>query len=71
MSIPVSLCVFVLFVCMYVCMFSRLMMSLSMAVLNSRDWSEIVWVPEILCFKNQPCNRLYAEKPWWNALVRL
>ena len=37
--------------------------SLSMVVLNSRDWSEIVWLPEILCFKNQPCNKLYLKKP--------
>ena len=34
-----------------------------MIVLNSRDWSEIVWLPEILRFKNQPCNRLYSKKP--------
>ena len=38
------------------------MVSLSTIVLNSRDWSEIVWLPEILCFKNQPCNRLYSKK---------
>ena len=25
--------------------------SLSTLVLNSRDWSEIVWLPEISCFK--------------------
>ena len=25
--------------------------SLSTIVLNSRDWSEIVWLPEISCFK--------------------
>ena len=37
--------------------------SLSTVVLNSRDWSEIVWLPKILCFKNQPCNRLYPKKP--------
>ena len=36
--------------------------SLSTIVLNSRDWSEIVWLPEISCFKNQPCNRLYLKK---------
>ena len=36
---------------------------LSTVVLNSRDWSEIVWLPEISCFKNQPCNRLYLKKP--------
>ena len=34
-----------------------------MVVRNSRDWSEIVWLPEILHFKNQPCNRLYPKKP--------
>ena len=38
-------------------------LSLSTVVLNSRDWSEIVWLPEILRFKNQPCNRLYPKKP--------
>ena len=37
--------------------------SLSTIVLNSRDWSEIVWLPKISCFKNQPCNRLYLKKP--------
>ena len=37
--------------------------SLSTIVLNSRDWSEIVWLPEISRFKNQPCNRLYSKKP--------
>ena len=31
-----------------------------MIVLNSRDWSEIVW---LLCFKNQPCNKLYPKNP--------
>ena len=34
-----------------------------MIVLNSRDWSEIVWLPEISRFKNQPYNRLYPKKP--------
>ena len=34
-----------------------------MVVLNSRDWSEIVWLPEILHFKKQTCNRLYMKKP--------
>ena len=34
-----------------------------MIVLNSRDWSEIVWLPKILRFKNQPCNKLYPKKP--------
>ena len=34
-----------------------------MVILNSRDWSEIVWLLEISYFKNQPCNRLYLKKP--------
>ena len=34
-----------------------------MIVLNSRDWSEIVWLSEISHFKNQPCKRLYPKKP--------
>ena len=46
-------------------------LSLSAIVLNSRGWSEIVWLPKILHFKNQPCNRLYPKKTHWNALVRL
>ena len=37
--------------------------SLSAIVLNSRDWSEIVWLLEMSCFKNQPCNRLYLKNP--------
>ena len=49
----------------------RVGLSLSTIVLNSRDWSEIVWLPEISRFKNQPCNRLYLKKTCWNALVRL
>ena len=36
---------------------------LLMIVLNSRDWSEIVWLLEILHFKNQTFNRLYSKKP--------
>ena len=24
---------------------------------------EIVWLPKISCFKNQPCNKLYPKKP--------
>ena len=27
------------------------------------DWSEIVWLPKNLCFKNQPSNKLYLKKP--------
>ena len=37
--------------------------SLSTLVLNSRDWSEIVWLPEISHFNNQPCNKLNPKKP--------
>ena len=37
--------------------------SLSTKVLNSRNWSEIVWLPEISRFKNQPCNRCYSKNP--------
>ena len=37
--------------------------SSSTVVLNGRDWSEIVWLLEILCFENQPCNKLYPKKP--------
>ena len=37
--------------------------SLNTVVLNSKDWSEIIWLPEISCFKNQTCNRLYPKKP--------
>ena len=37
--------------------------SLSTIVLNSRDWLEIVWLLEILRFRNQPYNRLYPKKP--------
>ena len=37
-------------------------LSLSTVVLNSRDWSEIVWLPKNLCFKNQPCNS-FIQKP--------
>ena len=43
---------------------------LSTIVLNSRDWSEIVWLPKISRFKNQICNGLYP-KTHWNALARL
>ena len=28
-----------------------------------RDWSEIVWLPEISRFSNQHCNKLYPKKP--------
>ena len=49
------------YVCVYVLMFAKL--SLSTIVLNSRNWSEIEWLPEILHFKNQPYNRFYLKKP--------
>ena len=38
-------------------------LSLSTIVLNSRDWYEIIWLPEISRFKNQPYNRFYPKKP--------
>ena len=44
--------------------------SLSIIVLNSRDWSEIVWLPEILCFKINLAIS-FIQKIHWNALVRL
>ena len=36
--------------------------SLNTVVLNSRDWSGIIWLPKIFRFKNQPCNRFYLKK---------
>ena len=33
-----------------------------MKVLNSRDWSEILWLPEILRFKNLPAIGFYLKK---------
>ena len=39
------------------------LLSLSTVVLNSKGWSEIIWLLEILRFKNQSCNRLYPKKP--------
>ena len=33
-------------------------LSLSMIVLNSRDWSEIVWLPDFSHFIKQPSNKL-------------
>ena len=38
------------------------LISLSMALLSSRECSEIVCFSEISCFKNQPCNGLYPKK---------
>ena len=35
---------------MYVCIW----VSLSMVVLNSRDWHENVWLPEFCAFQKQP-----------------
>ena len=44
--------------------------SLSMIVLNNRDWSEIVWLLEILCLKiNLTIG--FIQKIHWNALVML
>ena len=50
-------------ICYNIVSFKELQISLSTIVLNSRDWSEIIWLPGILCFKNKPCNRLYSKKP--------
>ena len=43
--------------------------SLSTLVLNSRDWSEIVWLPEISRFKINLAIS-FIRKNRWNALVR-
>ena len=37
--------------------------SLSTLVLNSRDWSEIVWLPEILRFKINLAISFIRKKP--------
>ena len=37
--------------------------SLSTIVLNSRDWSEILWLSEILCFKINLAISFYLKKP--------
>ena len=34
-----------------------------MIVLNSRDWSEIVWLPEISCFKINLAISFIRKKP--------
>ena len=39
------------------------MLSLSTIVLNSRDWSEILWLPEILCFKINLTISFIRKKP--------
>ena len=46
-------------------------LSLSTLVLNSRDWSEIVWLPEISRFKINLAIGFIRKKTHWNALVRL
>ena len=38
-------------------------LSLSTIVLNSRDWSEIVWLPEISCFKINLAISFIRKKP--------
>ena len=48
-----------------------LVTSLSTIVLNSRDWSEIVWLPEISRFKINLTIGLIRKKTCWNTLVRL
>ena len=39
------------------------LLSLSMLVLNSRDWSEIVWLPEISRFKINLSISFIRKKP--------
>ena len=39
------------------------MLSLSTIVLNSRDWSEIIWLPEILRFKINLAISFIRKKP--------
>ena len=29
----------------------------------TRDWYEIIWLPKNSCFKNQPSNKFYPNKP--------
>ena len=48
----------------------RELSSLSTIVLNSRDWSKIIWLPEISCFKINLAIS-FIQKNHWNALVRL
>ena len=38
-------------------------LSLSTLVLNSRDWSEIIWLPEISCFKINLAISFIRKKP--------
>ena len=47
----------------HVCIYIYIYIYIYTIVLNSRDWSEIAWLPEIFHFKNQPCDRLYLKKP--------
>ena len=37
--------------------------SLSKLVLNSRDWSEIVWLPKLLCLKINLAISFIRKKP--------
>ena len=55
---------FVTFFTYYTCLYAHMYACQRMTngVLNSRDWTEIVWLLEISHFKNQPCNRLYQSK---------
>ena len=45
----------------YICMYAHI--SLSTLVLNSRDWSEIVWLPEISRFKINLAINFIRKKP--------
>ena len=44
-------------------MYSYVYISLSTLVLNSRDWSEIVWLPEISRFKINLAISFIRKKP--------
>ena len=48
----------------HMCIYNLVMsLSLSTIVLNSRDWSEIIWLPEILRFKMNLAISFIRKKP--------
>ena len=51
--------------------FNAQLLEISVSIII-KDWSEMVWLLEILCFKNQPCSRLYLKKTagmhWFDAV---
>ena len=56
---------YLIYVHLYLATYIAKILSLSTIVLNSRDWYEIIWLPKILRFKNQPCNRFYPAEMHW------